>query len=72
MTNQHFHHFIAILLFSISMISNASAQRASSYEQLIYQEKQEKILTYLADDMNEGRASGTNGNENAERLIVEK
>lgn len=54
------------------MISNASAQRASSYEQLIYQEKQEKILTYLADDMNEGRASGTNGNENAERLIVEK
>lgn len=29
------------------------------YEQIIYRAKQQKILSWLADDMNEGRATGT-------------
>ena len=39
------------------------------YEQIITQEKQERIMTWLADDMNEGRATGTVSGQRVMRYI---
>ena len=39
------------------------------YEQIIYQAKQERILEWLADDMSEGRATGTHAGMSAARFI---
>ena len=39
------------------------------YEQIIYQAKQERILEWLADDMNHGRATGTRDAARAARYI---
>ncbi len=50
----------------------AFSQNSSIYEQLVYREKQEEILSYLADDMTKGRASGTDGKLYAEQFIVER
>lgn len=63
---------LVLLLFGSSLFFNASAQSVTPYEQLIYQDKQESILSYLADDMTCGRASGTIGSALAEQFIVDK
>ena len=39
------------------------------YEQIIYQAKQERIMEWLADDMCEGRATGTHAGMSAARFI---
>ena len=39
------------------------------YEQIIYQAKQERILEWLADDMNHGRATGTRDAARTARYI---
>ena len=39
------------------------------YEQIIYQAKQERIMEWLADDMSEGRATGTHAGMPAARFI---
>ena len=39
------------------------------YEQIIYQAKQERIMEWLADDMSEGRATGTHAGMSAARFI---
>lgn len=39
------------------------------YEQIIYQAKQERIMEWLADDMSEGRATGTPAGSSAARFI---
>lgn len=39
------------------------------YEQIIYRAKQERILTWLAHDMNEGRATGTRSAASVARYI---
>ena len=39
------------------------------YEQIVYQAKQERIMEWLADDMSEGRATGTNAGMSVARFI---
>lgn len=41
------------------------------YEQIIYQAKQERIMTWLADDMNEGRATGSESGQRVAWFISE-
>lgn len=40
------------------------------YEQIVYKAKQERILSWLADDMNEGRATGSPGGNRAAWYIA--
>ncbi len=42
------------------------------YEQIVYQAKQEKILSWLADDMSQGRATGTHASKWVADYIVDK
>jgi len=44
----------------------------SMFEDIIYQQKQEDILTYLADDLAEGRGTGTHGGMLAASFIKKK
>lgn len=62
---------VTILLLFVSFFSLGS-QNLLDYEQMIYQKKQDAILSYLADDMMQGRASGTSGKQIAERFIIGK
>lgn len=55
---------LTALLLAASLTIHAQEHKRSlgpytMYEQIIYQAKQERIMTWLADDMNEGRATGT-------------
>ena len=42
------------------------------YEQIVYKAKQQRILTWLADDMNKGRASGTRDCQRAAWYIADR
>ena len=42
------------------------------YEQIVYKAKQQRILTWLADDMNNGRASGTRDCQRAAWYIADR
>lgn len=48
----------------------AVAQSLRPYENLISTERQRQTLSYLADEMTEGRASGTDGKQMAEHFLV--
>lgn len=66
----------AILLLSVVFLlsagQKAGAQSLRAYENLISIEDQRRTLEYLADEMTEGRASGTVGKQMAERFLVEQ
>ena len=51
---------------------DAGAQSLRKYENLLNVEDQRRALEYLADEMTEGRASGTEGKRLAERYLVEQ
>lgn len=52
-----------------SAIHRRSLGPYTMYEQIIYQAKQERIMTWLADDMNEGRATGTESGQRVAWVI---
>ena len=65
---------LTALLIAASTAMQAQERRRSlgpytMYEQIIYQAKQERILEWLADDMSEGRATGTHAGMSAARFI---
>ena len=65
---------LTALLIAASTVMQAQERRRSlgpytMYEQIVYQAKQERIMEWLADDMNEGRATGTNAGMSAARFI---
>jgi len=68
-----------LLLILCSNIPNIHAQVVrntlgpfSMFEDIIYQQKQEEILKYLADDLAEGRGTGTHGGMLAASFIKKK
>ncbi|NMB36768.1 MAG: M28 family peptidase [Bacteroidales bacterium] len=48
------------------------SQVLSKYEQKLYRGKQQEILSHIADDMAQGRASGTIGKQAIEQYIVRR
>ena len=65
---------LTALLIAASTVMQAQERRRSlgpytMYEQIVYQAKQERIMEWLADDMNEGRATGTNAGMSVARFI---
>ena len=65
---------LTALLIAASTAMQAQERRRSlgpytMYEQIVYQAKQERIIEWLADDMSEGRATGTNAGMSAARFI---
>jgi len=48
------------------------AQVTNKYEQKLYRDKQQDILSHIADDMAKGRASGTIGKQAIEQYIVRR
>ena len=61
---------LALCLLSAAPVSRAQSLR--TYENLVRVQDEERILSYLAHDMTEGRAAGTKGKELAEHFIVEQ
>ncbi|MCK9625505.1 MAG: M28 family peptidase [Bacteroidales bacterium] len=59
-----------VCIFLAVILAPLFAQNTVMIEQMVYQKKQEQILSYLADDMTQGRASGTNGKQLAEQFII--
>ena len=66
----------AILLFGAFILSflsfRAEAQSLRAYENSVSAVQMEEMLSYLAHDMTEGRASGSKGKELAEHFLVEQ
>lgn len=65
----------AILLFAAIFLScalPAAAQNLRQYENTVSTADMERVLSYLADDMTEGRASGTAGKYMAEHFLVSR
>ena len=65
---------LTALLIAASTAMQAQERRRSlgsytMYEQIIYQAKQERIMEWLADDMSEGRATGTDAGMSTARFI---
>ena len=65
---------LTALLIAASTVMQAQERRRSlgpytMYEQIVYQAKQERIMEWLADDMSEGRATGTNAGMSVARFI---
>ena len=65
---------LTALLIAASTAMQAQERRRSlgpytMYEQIVYQAKQERIMEWLADDMSEGRATGTNAGMSVARFI---
>ena len=65
---------LTALLIAASSAMQAQERRRSlgsytMYEQIIYQTKQERIMEWLADDMSEGRATGTDAGMSTARFI---
>ena len=65
---------LTALLIAASSAMQAQERRRSlgsytMYEQIIYQAKQERIMEWLADDMSEGRATGTDAGMSTARFI---
>ena len=60
-----------LLLFFFQALA-ASGQAQLRYEQLIQVEDLKQTLEYLADDMAEGRATGSKGKLSAEQFIRER
>lgn len=68
---------LTALLLAASVTIQAQEHKRSlgpytMYEQIIYQAKQERIMTWLADDMNEGRATGTRSAQMVAWYITER
>jgi len=59
-----------VCIFLAVILTPLFAQNTAMIEQMVYQKKQEQILSYLADDMTQGRASGTKGKQLAEQFII--
>ncbi|MBP5302264.1 MAG: M28 family peptidase, partial [Bacteroidales bacterium] len=64
-------NFLLCLLF-LSQVISASAQNTLRYESMIGKEELYETLEYLANDMTEGRATGSKGKHNAEQFIRER
>lgn len=66
-------YLTSALLISLFLLAGSyvSAQNTRPYEQMLDESRIESIVTYLADDMTRGRASGTTGKQYAENYIVD-
>ncbi len=63
---------LAGLFLCLPARNGAWAQSLRPYENLVSAEEQRRILTHLADEMTEGRASGTQGKQLAEHYLIER
>lgn len=63
---------LVLSVFLLLQRSSVAAQSLRPYENLLHVEDQRRALEYLADEMTEGRASGTNGKQLAEHFLVEQ
>ncbi len=62
--------WLALCLLFVMPVSRAQSLRP--YENLVRVQEEEQIVSYLAHDLTEGRASGTKGKDLAEHFIVEQ
>lgn len=61
-----------ILTVAVLLMPPARSQSLRTYENLVTAERLRSAVEYLADDMTQGRATGTSGKELAEHWIVEQ
>jgi len=63
----------SVLFLLLTLLGGAlNAQGVRHYESFLTEESLVETVSYLADDLNTGRASGTDGNSRAEHFISEK
>ena len=63
---------IALVVFGVLSAFRAEAQSLRAYENSVSAIQMEEMLSYLAHEMTEGRASGSKGKELAEHYLVEQ
>lgn len=59
-----------LIFLVLALTGNIYAQDLRKYQKIVTQERQRDILSYVADDMTEGRESGGRGNDIVRNYIV--